>query len=169
MKRKNRTSVILSTAALLLCLVLVSSYFSSGMLARYVTRANGTDSARVAPLKVSAVLTEEEQGRTYTVTLRNDSGVAVRFEAAPELSLPEGATGSAVFAWEDSQAGEDVREGELTPGATLALTLTVDLSGISLSALAPTDDAFPSFSNGDISTAAADLPVTVTVTFTQID
>lgn len=172
MKKRNRTSRILSAAAVLLCLVLVSSYFSTGMLARYVTRANGADTSRLAALKVSAVTVEDKEAataftRTYVVTLNNDSDVAVRYEASPVLELPEGSTGDAKITGDEKHPVDEekgVFSGMLAPGANETVTLTLDLSGLELGT-----DAFDTFRNDDISGALLELSFTVTVTFTQID
>jgi hypothetical protein len=170
MKKKNGTSKVLGVVAVLLCLVLVSSYFSSGMLARYVTRSDGADVSRIAALRVSAVTQEDtnaatEFTRTYTVTLSNKSDVAVRYEAAPVLPLPEGTTGTPKITVDGEALTDDVLSGELVPGGEKIVTLVLDLSGVEL----PVTDAFDSFSNEDVSTASGDLAFTVTVTFTQID
>ena len=173
MKTKNRTSKILGAVAVLLCLVLVSSCFSSGMLARYVTRAGKDGDSRIAALRVSATTEEitSEAGphtRTYTVTLRNDSEVAVLYEGAPALMLPEGADGVPAYTGDfDEELG--VFTGTLAPHGSKTLTLTVDLSGISLAGLDEEPETAFSFSNDDISEITAELPFTVTVTFTQID
>ena len=166
MKTKKRTR-ILSAAAVLLCLVLVSSYFSSGMLARYVTRSGDDDFSHIAALRVSAVTEEKEAAdftRTYEVTLTNDSDVAVYYEASPVLTLPEGTTGTPKITVDGEALTDDVLSGELAPGGEKTVTLVLDLTGVELGA-----DKFETFSNTDVSGAAADLPFTVTVTFTQID
>ena len=170
MKRKNRVSKILSVAGVLLCLVMVTSYFSSGMLARYVTRANGDDTARIAALKVSAETVEKTDAataftRTYEVTLKNDSDVAVRYEASPVLELPEGTNEAPKITVDDEAlAADGVLSGELAPGGNKQVTLTLDLTGLELGA-----DAFATFDNNDISGWAGKLSFTVTVVFTQID
>jgi hypothetical protein len=167
MKRKNRISKILRVAGVLLCLVMVTSYFSSGMLARYVTRANGDDTARIAALKVSAETVEKTDAataftRTYEVTLKNDSDVAVRYEASPVLELPKGAKGDAAITGDEVDNG--VFSGSLAPHTEEKVTLTLDLTGLELGA-----DAFATFDNNDISGWAGELSFTVTVVFTQID
>ena len=167
MKRKNRISKILRVAGVLLCLVMVTSYFSSGMLARYVTRANGDDTARIAALKVSAETVEKTDAataftRTYEVTLKNDSDVAVRYEASPVLELPKGAKGDAAITGDEVDNG--VFSGNLAPHTEEKVTLTLDLTGLELGA-----DAFASFDNDDISGEVGKLSFTVTVVFTQID
>ena len=170
MKRKNRISKILRVAGVLLCLVMVTSYFSSGMLARYVTRANGDDTAQIAALKVSAETVEKTDAataftRTYEVTLKNDSDVAVRYEASPVLKLPKGAKGDAAITGDEKYTVDTgVFSGSLAPHTEEKVTLTLDLTGLELGA-----DAFATFDKNDISGWAGKLSFTVTVVFTQID
>lgn len=168
MKTKNRTHRILSAAAVLLCLVLVSSHFNFGMLARYVTRANGSDTARIAALQVSAETVPKENEnsflRSYEVTLRNDSDVAVRYEASPLLTLTNGDKSSAGVAGDEKHPVKDgVFSGDLAPHSSETVTLTLDLTQVEMGT-----DAFATFDNTDIS-FTAELSFTVTVTFTQIN
>lgn len=169
MKRKNGGSGILRVAAVLLCLVLVTSHFSFGMLARYVTRANGQDSARIAALRVSAVTEEKKDAataftRTYEVTLNNESDVAVRYEASPLLTLTNGDMSNASVSGDEKHPVKDgIFSGNLLPHTTETVTLTLDLTKVEMGT-----DAFDTFKNEDIS-FIAELSFTVTVTFTQID
>lgn len=169
MKMKKRTSGILHIAAVLLCLVLVSTYFNSGMLAKYVTRANGHDTARIAALQVSVETKEDTSKadvytRTYTVTLTNNSDVAMRYEAAPLLTLKDGKDSSAAISGDKEHPVENgIFTGMLGPHDSETVTLTLDLSQVEIGT-----DAFGTFDNTDIS-ATAGLSFTVTVTFTQID
>ena len=75
-------------AGILLCLVLVSFHFTSGLYARYTTRGEGEDSARVAKftVDVNSNLLQQEQlvtldivpgEKQYKIEIVNNSEVAV--------------------------------------------------------------------------------------------
>lgn len=75
----------LRIAAVLLCLVLVSTYLLSGLYARYTTSATGTDEARVAVFGSSESVTLDSGGgllasmvpgnsATYKITVSNAQG-----------------------------------------------------------------------------------------------
>lgn len=51
-KNKTKMNIPIRVAAALLCLTLVSTYFVSGLFARYVTRGESTSSARVAKFSI---------------------------------------------------------------------------------------------------------------------
>lgn len=92
--------VLMRLVCVLLMLVLVTTGMVSGQLARYVTRATGTDTARVAKFSITqeGTLTESftlpiAPGGSIqrTVTVTNDSEVAVNYRIAvsnPEDNLP---------------------------------------------------------------------------------
>ncbi len=77
----------MSLAAVLLCLILLSAHYTTGMYARYTTRAYGNDKAREASFQVSAegqtspVEIGTDGKGTFSVTIHNDSDVAVRYVA----------------------------------------------------------------------------------------
>ena len=97
MKRKKKIPASMSAAAILLCLILLSAHYTTGMYARYTTRAAGDDLARAASFQVSAdadpstpVVNIEHHGSgVYKITVRNDSDVAVRYVAHVTSSDPE--------------------------------------------------------------------------------
>ncbi len=88
--RKNQTkmNIPIRIAAVLLCLVLFSTYLVGGLFARYTTTAQGGDSARVAkfsihgsgelmqPIAASLVPGTAED---VTLVIKNDSEVAVKY------------------------------------------------------------------------------------------
>ena len=85
----------LRTAAVLLCLVLVSTYLLSGLYARHATTANGSDSARVALFGHDETVTLDEESlqglkpgdsRTYTIAVTNARGENVS-EVAQRYSI----------------------------------------------------------------------------------
>ena len=113
----NLGSILIRLAAVLFCLLMVSIYLMSGLFARYVSRDQGTDSARVAKWDVAAMLspapvgektfsqvdvvcqkktdgTEIENQGIFELTLTNKSEVAVQCAVAVKLyqPLPKGVT-----------------------------------------------------------------------------
>ena len=91
---KVKFNIPICLAAVLLCLTLFSFYFSGGLYAKYVTRASGSDSARVAKFDVSiqSVLDiysemiplgdiQPGDSKTIEFTVTNNSEVAVAFIA----------------------------------------------------------------------------------------
>lgn len=85
----NLGSFLIRLAAVMFCLLLVSMYLMSGLFARYVSRGQGGDSARVAKFNPSVIpmannvnieygVTPKNQG-AYTITVTNDSEVAVTY------------------------------------------------------------------------------------------
>ena len=93
MKRKNNEkppvqwgSIMIRVAGVLLCLTLFSFYLTAGLYARYSTRGESGDSARVAafdvkvngPEGVTCVVSAMEPGK-ITLAVDNDSEVAVSY------------------------------------------------------------------------------------------
>lgn len=97
MKSKHSLrEVVLTSAAILLCLTLISSYLTAEMFARFAASDSGSDSARVATFNVSetgtlvgyfaaelipgvpcvrdiVVKNNSEVAISYTITIRNES------------------------------------------------------------------------------------------------
>ena len=168
MKARRRTPITLSVAAVLLCLVLVSAHFTSGMYARYVTRSNGADTGHIAAFQVTAEATKtgpvkivsgvtEDGKSTYEVKILNPSETAVRYEAQVLFTSDEDKN---LFTDADSMTFS----GELAPGGEATETLTLNMSDSFA-----TDAMDLSFSNDVIPGDAGSVPFTVLVTFTQID
>lgn len=170
MKQTKKPSYALRAACVLLCLVLISVHFSTGLYARYATGAAGADDARLARFHVSAELSGQADG-SYLISMQNRSDTAVRYslvflaedpEAFSEVRLGEesravGPDGSAVFA--------DL--GILAPGApgslTMELTLNPDADGETL------PGALLDFSNDSTAVLDDTLPFTVTLRCEQAD
>lgn len=99
-KKTDINAVLMRIVCVLLLLVLVSTGMVSGQFARYVTRASGADSARVASFEITqtGALTESftatlSPGASYSssVEVTNTSEVAVRYSITvsnPENNLP---------------------------------------------------------------------------------
>lgn len=169
MKSVKRPPIAIIAAVALLCLVLVSAHFTSGMFARYTVNASSEGEARVASFDVSAeAMTEspvaiiangtDENGKSeYTVTIKNHSETAVRFEAAVVFNDED----KAKF---DDSDGKLTFSGDLAPNGEAEKTITLDMS-----AYFEENDKYSTFSNDDISGNQGQAPFEVLVTFTQID
>ena len=67
---KNRImNPMLSAAAILLCLVLITSHFTSGLYAKYTAEASGSGSARVASFVIETDLDRVRLGTSEAPTL----------------------------------------------------------------------------------------------------
>lgn len=88
-RQMNKPNMALRVAAVLLIMIVISTWMLSGMLAKYVATNNASDSARVASFDVSAAVKigehseavldigDEEAYVYYDFTLENNSEVAV--------------------------------------------------------------------------------------------
>ena len=155
--------IVTRMALLLLCLVMVSAYFTGGLLARYSSTAQSSDTARVAKFDVqltgdpsAAQITcgqNEDQG-TYFLTVENASEVAVQYSISYTIT-PNGFdnTANAVTCTLDQE------NGVLAPGATSgrhSFTLTVaDWSALT--------------KNMSGNTGAVSVNIIVTVDIAQVD
>ena len=147
MMRKKSMPTTLSVALVLLCMVLVTAHFTTGMYARYTTKSRGDDTGRIASFKVSA--TSDQTGPvtigatkegTYTLTVTNPGETAVRYKAEVKFASADDA----------AKFGEIAPlTGTLAPDANETKTLTLKMS--------------------ESVTGAGTVPFTVVVTFTQID
>ena len=127
-------SMMMRIAAALICLVLISTHMMSGLYAKYTSRGTGSDSARVAAFDVNVTGTPDavavsctESGianGTYTLTVENQSEVAVRYTLMVTVT---GDGAAAVVGSFDSS------EGALEAGTTSKVhTLTFSVSDWSL-------------------------------------
>lgn len=148
--------ILLRTALVLLCLVMLSFHMMGSLFARYSTNADGTDGARVAKFDVDVTGALDQTKITctalaldngvYTVTVENNSEVAVRYVLSVELTPENGVT-----------CAFDRESGDLAPGQTgeSTLTFTVDWA------------AFTDGTTGQ--SKSADLDYTITVRVEQAD
>ena len=81
MKRKKASrGVLIDVALLLLCLLCVTTCLSSGILAKFASRAADTETARVAGFAVSASAKQDpDDPLKYSVTVKNESETAVEY------------------------------------------------------------------------------------------
>ena len=95
MKNKKKTGGIwVDVVVLVICLAIVTSCISSGMLAKYASSAsNLSEKGSAAAFNVSATLNDTEgtindaaSSAKYKLALKNDSDVAVRYTVIIEFS-----------------------------------------------------------------------------------
>lgn len=180
-ERRVRTgSVMIGVACVLFSLVLISIAMMSGLYAKYMSRGNGGDDARVAKFSVSASLDDGDDDSSenditvdlsadaangnYTVTVTNDSEVAVEYTIAVTISdsLPAG-VGVKIGDVTATQSGNTYTFSSdawaLAPnGATATHTLTFEVTN---------HDTFTSGATGESYSSSFDFDVTCN--FVQID
>lgn len=176
-REKGRVNIPLFIASLLVCGVLLSMYFTSGVLARYTTGVSAGDKARVAVFSTSlerkagendAVLTyafpvavgtgSNENG--YTLMVKNDSEVAIRYtvELRFKDAVPAYLSVDGVTVDEDNPNVIKLDGGDLTPNSgevEFPIEFSIDLDKF-------TEDA-------DGLSASAELDFDAFVRFVQID
>lgn len=154
-KQSRKVNIPFTIAVVLLCLLTFSVYLTSGMLARYTTRASFSDSARVAKFTVGATGSTgtmafeykngafvPKQGSTnqYTLTVSNASEVAVRYNVVVE-NLPAYVKAT-VSGTEYTVSGNSITiptTGDLAAGSTSAeMTITFSITDAYLDNLTPT-------------------------------
>jgi hypothetical protein len=93
-----RKNIMLRSAAAMLCLVLISGWAISGVLAKYVTGGSSGDSANVAAFSVTEGAFEtksidllpgsgtQNDKNTFDITVTNNSEVAVKYTFTMELT-----------------------------------------------------------------------------------
>lgn len=173
MKKKFRLGFFQTAAIVLFCLVLITTHFSSGFVARYTTKSSGTDNARVAAFTVDAELNAStEEANCYIISIHNNGETAV--SCSVEISLKESqsaliqnvslngvtksfaSSGTVVFeklcALQPGESGNDFQ-----------LRMEADSTKISAAANQP------DFSNSAVATESAEAPFELRVIYTQID
>ena len=177
MKTKRRPPIAVYAAAALLCLVLVSMSMTSGVFARYTAKAENPEDDSTAQVAAFAVSVEEptendpvtiiadgtdDNGKAvYTVKVKNDSEVAVRYSAVVEFTGEKATENAEKFDDSDDQL---TFTGDLAPKAEAQEQITLDMS-----AYFETNDKYNTYSNDDISGDKGKAPFEVHVTFDQIN
>ncbi|MBR4661172.1 MAG: hypothetical protein IKO92_00405 [Clostridia bacterium] len=147
--KKKRIPAALGVSLVLLCLVLVTAHFTTGMFARFITKSAGNDAGRIASFSVSAASAQSGPVRitpatdkkgAYEITVFNPGKAAVNFTANVVFDDPDDAGKFSVTPL----------TGVLAPGGDFTGNITLDMNG---------------YAGG----GAGDVPFTVVVTFTQID
>jgi len=155
MPKKNRRiplgTLLIRTAAVLFCLVMVTTYLTAGLYARYTASSESADTARVAKFDVKALgkilspaLTGEEEplewivdstgNGEYRITVTSASEVAVRYDVTVVLEeeLPGYLTlklDEEALTKVDERNHKKVAAGTLAPGgASVEHTLTFEMN-----------------------------------------
>ena len=168
-------SLMLKAAAVLLCLVMFSTHLMGGLYARYTATGTGKDSARVAAFNVDVsgapddvkVTTADNNG-VYTLTIENDSEVAVAYSM--KVTAPTD-LGFAV----DVKLGDETKR--LSAGAPSAdfgqvgqLAVGPDKTASHALSFSAADwDAITKAATGGLSYTTSAQQFTVTVDIVQID
>ena len=96
-KKISAGPLLLRIALVLLCMVAFSTSMLAGLYARYSTKADGEDSARVAKFDVKAEglsgdvtvnASQADAAGTYQFTVKNDSEVAITYDLV--ITFPGG-------------------------------------------------------------------------------
>lgn len=168
MKPSNRRpiqlgSVMMRVALVLLCMVMISFHLMGSMYARYTTKASSSDDARVAKFDVKvtgdtqavsvdcAVTTDN----VYTITIKNDSEVAVSYEINVAKSV---GVGSETFDTDGVTVTVDQQSGSLAVGTQTERTLTFTVNDWSKITEHMTGE------NGEVT-----LKFSVTINIVQVD
>lgn len=89
-RKPSKVNIPMCIACVLLCLTLFSIHLTAGLYARYTASSESTDTARVAKFSIGRSLSEDvtvecdtgDETGEYTVTVNNQSEVAVTYEIA---------------------------------------------------------------------------------------
>lgn len=170
MKVTRKHNPALWVAAVLFCLVLISTSMNSGMLARYRSAAKGIDRARLASFSVTADMKTDEQDPTCRlISFSNTSEVAVSCSVTISFGdeVPLDLIRTVKLGEKDKPFAREVtfEVGSLAPGASLPepLKLLFELNAAS----GNSDD--PDFDNQTVKDSVASISFTVTVEFSQIN
>ena len=119
------------------------------------------EASTVDPVTIIANGTDDSGKAVYTVRIKNDSEVAVRYQAEVEFTGEQATENAAKFDNSDNQLR---CSGEIPPNSEDEKTLTMDMS-----AYFESNDRYNTFRNDDISGDQGKAPFEVRVTFDQID
>ena len=174
MKVLHKRNWALWSAAVLFCLVLISTSMNSGIYARFRTFVAGNDSARVAAFSVDAETTpDSSRENAYTISYKNDSEVSVAYTL--EITLQQNAgqvTAVQLYKGSEMKTGHLVENkvtfkdvGSLAPGGS---TGELKIAFVTDGSAEGSADA-PDFDNETVRSAESTIPFTVSVVFTQIN
>ena len=166
MKTKRKIPISLAAALVLLCLVLVSAHFTTGMYARYASNSERSAGASAAKLQVlveeagnssgastsSSVSLTAGEAAQYTIKIRNPGQTAVKY------------TTQVVFEEESASLFKqpDSLTGTLAPGENREETISLELKD-------PEAGNGLDFDNDVLANENGEIPFEVLVTFVQID
>lgn len=116
-------SFMMGLAGVLLCLTMISTHMTADLYARYVTTTSGSDAARVAGFSFGAVskwnedaqilctYAKNESSGTYTVTVKQASEVAVKYDVTVTV---QNLTGGVTLKLDNKTADETDTQGDTT-------------------------------------------------------
>ncbi len=115
-RNNGKVNIALFTAAVLLCLTLLTTHLTSGLYARYTTEASSSDSARVAKFVVTAAPANSD---TSSITLTDKS---------PEAAYTFSVSGETETTWKYDIIVKQAN-GERLPNG---ISLTLEQEGVSI-------------------------------------
>lgn len=175
MKGIKKHNIALWIAAVLFCLVLISTSMNSGIAAKFRTAARGNDRARIAAFSVDAkLIPDNSDPNLHKINFSNDSEVPVSYSI--EISLADQAAAvSSVILENETKRLEAVfadgkamfsNVGKLAPkedSGDMTLRFVMDPS------VGGNSDSEPDFENETTSSSTGEIQFKITVSFTQID
>lgn len=171
MNKTKKPNKALWAACVLLCLVLISTHFASGLYAKYVTGTADGDKARVSSFHPTAVMTAGTENGSYNISLHNSSETAVRYSVTVMPQNPGQIASCKLGEKTITEPNDDgafifTNVGSLIPGKDASAQLTIQLDS---SYSDP--DVVPQvldFSNESLTVSTSGCPITVTVSYEQI-
>lgn len=172
MKVNKKHNIALWIAAVLFCLVLISTSMNSGIYARFRSLARGNDRARVASFSVTADMkTDDQDPACRLISFSNTSEVPVACSIVISFAeeVPEDLIQTVKLGDTEKSYAPDTREvkfevGSLAAGASMEpLKLSF---GFNASAGSSED---PDFDNETVKDNSGSISFTVTVEFSQIN
>ena len=88
MNSRRKSLIPIRIAVILLCAVLVSAHYATGLLAKYTVDSAGADTARSAGLSVEVKDLQGSDGN-YTFNVKNLSEVALEYDVIVTFSNPD--------------------------------------------------------------------------------
>ena len=167
---------VYKVAAVLLLLALGSSMLATAPLAKYVTSASSSDSARVAKFSVSAASTgDSATSREYTLnsttttatydfTVTSDSEVATTYDV--KVTVPSALDGVTPTLTKNS---EDATSARSAAWDATTKTYTFTAVGTMAAGTSNTDTLHLTFTKADTATAATYENIKVEAVVTQVD
>ncbi len=159
---------------MLLCLVLISAHFTSGLYAKFTQHTDGSDHAKIAAFQVTTELEKTDETYGYSLKVDNKSDTAIRYSFVIRLTDPEQRTLAKVVFGGEQKVFED--DGTVTlsdPGWELPAGGTNESAKPSFSFLLASDDQTqtnaPDYQNGEGAKESGEIPFEVRVLATQVD
>ena len=171
---------VYKVAAVLLLLALGSSMLATAPLAKYVTGASGSDSARVAKFSVSSASADASDSRTYTLnsstttgtynfTVTSDSEVATTYDVKVTLGSDAPDTGFSGVTPTLTKNDEDSASARSATWDSTTKTYTFTAVGTMAAGTSNTDTLHLTFTKASNANQVAYEGITVSAVVTQVD